>query len=76
MPMQANVLANPASRHVLRTRLSVWLTDELYQLNRYGNRRPQQILDKSFRRNKDTGFITWTVKYNFNEKYVPSIRSI
>ncbi|WP_458462514.1 collagen binding domain-containing protein [Paenibacillus sp.] len=28
-------------------------------------------LDKSYRQDKDTGVITWTVKYNFNEKKIP-----
>ncbi|MFB5761304.1 collagen binding domain-containing protein [Paenibacillus medicaginis] len=35
-----------------------------------------KFLDKSYRQDKDTGIITWTVKYNFNEKKIPSNQAV
>ncbi|MDP4096381.1 SpaA isopeptide-forming pilin-related protein [Paenibacillus sp. P96] len=35
-----------------------------------------QFLDKSYRQDKDTGIITWTVKYNFNEKKIPRDQAV
>jgi len=34
------------------------------------------FLDKSYRVDQDTGIITWTVKYNFNEKKIPQDKAI
>lgn len=35
-----------------------------------------QFLDKSYRQDRDTGIITWTVKYNFNEKKIPKEQAV
>ena len=35
-----------------------------------------EFLTKSYREDKDTGIVTWTVKYNFNEKQIPKDQAV